>query len=57
MMVPLVAASSMSKSVSPGTQPSLTALSQSFLNLGDWPMMTLKPLSRMLSDWAGPCTP
>ena len=57
MMVPRLAASSMSKSVLPGTQPSSTARSQSFSNFLDWPMITLKPLSFMFSAWAGPCTP
>ena len=57
MTVALRAASSIGNSVFPGTQPSLTALSHSGLNSGDWPMMTANPLSRMFSDWAGPCTP
>ena len=57
MTVAFRAASSMGNSVLPGTQPSFTALSHSRLNSGACPMITGKPLSRMFSDWAGPCTP
>jgi len=56
-MVPRSTASSTGKRLSPGFQPSAMAFCQSFSNSGAWPMMTLKPLSRMLSDCAGPCTP
>jgi len=48
---------SISKRVSPGTKPSRLARFQSFMNFLDWPIITLKPLSRRLSAWAGPCTP
>jgi len=50
-------ASSISNRFLPGFQPSLMARSQSRLNWLAWPMMTLKPLSRRVNDWAGPCTP
>jgi len=56
-IVPFLAASSTSKRVLPGTQPSAAALSYSRLNLGDWPTITRKPLSRMFKAWAGPWTP
>jgi len=57
MIVPRRTASSIGKSVLPGFQPSATARSQSRLNSGAWPTMTLKPLSRRFSPCAGPCTP
>jgi len=44
-------------SVLPGTQPSRRARSQSRGKAGDWPMMTLNPLSFRFSAWAGPWTP
>ncbi|CBK63383.1 hypothetical protein AL1_08290 [Alistipes shahii WAL 8301] len=56
MIVARSAASSMPKSVWPGTQPSATALSQ-LAEPSRWPTMTLNPLSRRLSDCPGPCTP
>ena len=49
-------ASSISKSVSPGTQPSATAFSHVFPPLR-CPTITLKPLSRKLRLCPGPCTP
>ena len=47
---PFAAASSMEKSVLPGTQPSLIARFQLELGFVDlrWPTITLMPLSRML---------
>ena len=55
-MSPFWAASSMEKSVLPGTQPSLMARFQLELAFVDlrWPTITLMPLSRMLSAWPGP---
>ena len=59
MMSPFSAASSMEKSVLPGTQPSLSARPQELFAplLLRWPTITLMPLSRMLSAWAGPWMP
>src|SRR3712207_7668025 len=56
MIVPRRQASSISNNVSPGTQPSATAFSQVLPPLR-CPTITLKPLSRKLSDCPGPCTP
>ena len=47
-MVARRVASAMGNSVLPGFQPSATARSQSRLNSGAWPTITLKPLSRRL---------
>ena len=56
MMSPFSAASSISNRVFPGTNPSLTARAQLLLVLRI-PTITLAPLSRILSAWAGPWTP
>ena len=59
MTSPFSAASSIEKSVLPGTQPSASARPQlEFLPLPlRWPTITLMPLSRMLSACAGPWMP